>query len=54
MKHKKNHFDRRNDENEEVVDMRKQSHKRRPIRNWTKTWIDHADEADDLDEFHAK
>jgi hypothetical protein len=54
MKHKKNYFDRRNDDEEDQVNMRKQEHKRRPIRNWTKTYIEHADEADDLDEFHGR
>lgn len=25
---------------------------RRPIRNWTKMYVEHADEIDDLEDFH--
>jgi hypothetical protein len=57
MKHKKNFYDRggrfRDDEDEQA-NLRKQEQKRRPIRNWTKIYTEHADEVDDLDEFYGK
>jgi hypothetical protein len=28
--------------------------KRRPVKNWTKAWIEHEDQVDELDEFYGK
>lgn len=32
--------------------IKKEERKRRPVRNWKKTWDAHATEYDELDEFH--
>ena len=29
-------------------------HKRREILNWKKAWVEHSDEADEVDDFYAK
>lgn len=63
MKQKKTHFsDKRFKEEDdyEFIDHRKDpnrskdDHKRRPIKNWKKVWIEHSDEADEFDEFYVK
>lgn len=30
------------------------NHKRREIKNWKKAWVDHSDDADEVDDFYAK
>lgn len=53
MKYKKNHYGvAENSDDEEYVDMRKGT-KRRPIRNWTKAYVEHVDEADEIDDFYS-
>jgi hypothetical protein len=53
MKYKKNHYGtQENVDDEDYVDMRKGS-KRRPIRNWTKAYVQHQDEADEIDDFYG-
>lgn len=53
MKHKKNQYGTREEYNdEEHSDLRKE-HKRRPIRNWTKAFVEHQDEADEIDDFYG-
>lgn len=32
-----------------IIEMRE---KRRPVKNWTKAWQDHAEEYDELESFH--
>lgn len=52
MKYKKNHYGTQEDYDDgEVSDMRKGS-KRRPIRNWTKAFVEHQDDYDEYDDFH--
>lgn len=52
MKYKKNLYGTREDyDDEEYADMRK-GQKRRPIRNWTKAFVQYEDEADAIDDFH--
>jgi hypothetical protein len=52
MKYKKTHYGTHEIvDDEDYVDMRK-GVKRRPIRNWTKAWIDHETEADEIDDFY--
>ena len=54
MKYKKNQYGTREDyDDDEYEDMRK-NQKRRPIRNWTKTFIENQNETDDIDEFHSR
>jgi hypothetical protein len=53
MKYKKNHYGtQENVDDEEDVDMRNGA-KRRPIRNWTKAYVEHLDEADEIDDFYS-
>lgn len=53
MKYKKNHYGTREDyDDEEYADMRK-GQKRRPIRNWTKAFVEHQEEADAIDDFYS-
>jgi len=53
MKYKKNHYGtQENVDDEEYVDMRNGA-KRRPIRNWTKAYVEHLDEADEIDDFYS-
>jgi hypothetical protein len=54
MKTKKNHL------NEMVVEEPEEFHfspktreKRRPIRNWTKAWVEHETDADEVDDFYS-
>lgn len=64
MKHKKTHFsDKRLVEDDDYYDFSdkrkdavrsKDDHKRRPIKNWKKVWIDHSDEAEEIDDFYTK
>ena len=55
MKHKKNHYITREDfyDEDEHKDMRK-NQRRRPIRNWTKTFIENQNDVDDIDEFYSR
>jgi len=54
MKYKKNQYGTREDyDDEEYADMRK-GQKRRPIRNWTKAFVEHQSEADEIDEFYSR
>lgn len=54
MKYKKNHYEKNeNYDDEEYADLRK-GQKRRPIRNWTKAFVNHQDDADDIDEFYTR
>jgi len=53
MKYKKNHYGtQENVDDEEYVDMRNGA-KRRTIRNWTKAYVEHLDEADEIDDFYS-
>lgn len=53
MKYKKNHYGTREDyDDDEYADMRK-GQKRRPIRNWTKAFVEHQEEADEIDDFYS-
>lgn len=65
MKQKKTHYtDYQYDDEDDEYGNRKNTKKsntqtditqrRRPIKNWTKVWSEHADEADEYDEFYAK
>jgi len=53
MKYKKNYYGSHEDyDDEEYADIRK-GQKRRPIRNWTKAFVEHLDEADEIDDFYS-
>lgn len=53
MTYKKNHYGTQEVyDDEEHADMRKGA-KRRPIRNWTKVYTEHSDEADEIDDFYS-
>lgn len=53
MKYKKNHYGtQENVDDDDYVDMRK-GYKRRPIRNWTKAYVQHQDDADEIDDFYG-
>lgn len=53
MKYKKNHYGTHEDyDDDEYAEMRKGA-KRRPIRNWTKAYVEHLDEADEIDDFYG-
>lgn len=53
MKYKKNYYGSHEDyDDEEYADLRK-GQKRRPIRNWTKAFVEHLDEADEIDDFYS-
>jgi hypothetical protein len=53
MKYKKNHYGTTEMvDDEDHADMRK-GNKRRPIRNWTKVYTEHLDEADEIDDFYS-
>ena len=53
MKYKKNYYGTHEDyDDEEYADMRK-GQKRRPIRNWTKAFVEHSDEAEAIDDFYG-
>jgi hypothetical protein len=49
MKHKKTWFD---DYDEDNYKNSKDSNKRRPVRNWTKAFVDHQEDYDEYDDFH--
>lgn len=51
MKAKKTHLIDR-DEEENYHDTKNRD-KRRPIRNWTKAWIEHETDADEIDDFYT-
>jgi hypothetical protein len=54
MKYKKNHYGTHEDyDDAEYADLRK-GQKRRPIRNWTKAWVEHETEADAVDDFYVR
>lgn len=50
-KYKKVRFEEIDDDSEYAKSVRDQR-KRRPIKNWTKVYTEHADEYDELEEFH--
>lgn len=53
MKYKKNHYGTNEEvDDENYADMRTGA-KRRPIRNWTKVYTEHYDEADEIDDFYS-
>ena len=53
MKYKKNHYGNHEEvDDEDHADLRKGA-KRRPIRNWTKAYVEHLDEADEIDDFYS-
>lgn len=53
MKYKKNYYGTHEDyDDEEYADLRK-GQKRRPIRNWTKAFVEHSDEAEAIDDFYG-
>lgn len=53
MKYKKNYYGTHEDyDDEEYADIRK-GQKRRPIRNWTKAFVEHQEEADEIDDFYS-
>lgn len=54
MKTKKNHLnDSIREEVEEYHFTPKNREKRRPIRNWTKAWVEHETDADEVDDFYS-
>lgn len=53
MKYKKNYYGTNEKmDDEDHVELRKGT-KRRPIRNWTKAYVEHLDEADEIDDFYS-
>lgn len=53
MKYKKNYYGTHEDyDDDEYADIRK-GQKRRPIRNWTKAFVEHQEEADEIDDFYS-
>jgi hypothetical protein len=56
--HKKSNRDRRDFYDDEEDDYRpskkKDSPKRRPVKNWTKVWEEHQSDWDEMDEFYTK
>lgn len=50
-KQTKARFDDYDDESDYARSVREQR-KRRPIKNWTKVYTEHADEYDEIDDFH--
>jgi hypothetical protein len=49
MKQKKTRFDDYDDDGEV---MSKDNKRRRPVRNWTKAFVEHQDDYDEYDDFH--
>jgi len=55
--HKKSNNDRRDfydDEEDYRPSKKKESPRRRPVRNWTKAWEEHQTDFEDLDDFFGK
>jgi hypothetical protein len=52
MKTKKNHLKDSFVEDEETITL-KSRERRRPIRNWTKAWVEHETDADEIDDFYT-
>lgn len=50
MKQKKTWFDEYDEDNYHRES--KDSRKRRPVRNWTKAFVDHQDDYEEYDDFH--
>jgi hypothetical protein len=50
MKQKKTWFDDYDEDN--YLRGTKDEKKRRPVRNWTKAFVDHQDDYDEYDDFH--
>lgn len=54
MKTKKNHLkDTIGEDVEEFHLTPKNRERRRPIRNWTKAWVEHETDADEVDDFYS-
>ena len=54
MKYKKNYYGTHEDyDDAEYAEVRK-SQKIRPIRNWTKAWVEHEEQADEVDDFYGR
>lgn len=57
MSNKNRHSDRFDDYNEEDdyrPNKKKQSHRRRPVRNWKNEWYQKAMRHDEVDDFYSK
>lgn len=53
MKYKKNQYGvNESVDDEDYADMRK-GNKRRPIRNWTKAYVENQEDADEIDDFYS-
>lgn len=50
MKHKKTWFDDYDEENSHRG--AKDENRRRPVRNWTKVFVEHQEDYDEYDDFH--
>lgn len=53
MKYKKNHYGTHESVDDEDHAELRGGNKRRPIRNWTKAYVEHLDEADEIDDFYS-
>jgi hypothetical protein len=53
MKYKKNYYGTHEDYDDEEYAELRAGQKRRPIRNWTKAYVEHLDEADVIDDFYG-
>jgi hypothetical protein len=53
MKYKKNYYGTNEDHDDEDYSEFRKGNKRRPIRNWTKVYTEHSDEADEIDDFYS-
>lgn len=54
MKQKKNYYSIRDERDEEERENANKGKKRRPIRNWTKAYTQHLNEAEEIDDFFVK
>lgn len=54
IKHKNRDRREYDDEEDYRPAKKKDSPRRRPIRNWTRAWEEHQTEADDIDDFYGK
>lgn len=47
-------FDDHNEEDDYRPNKKKQSHRRRPVRNWKKEWYSKSMRHDEVDDFYSK
>ena len=53
MKYKKNYYGTHEDYDDDEYAELRAGQKRRPIRNWTKAYVQNQDEADAIDDFYS-